>query len=78
MLLDHYLCLSFLFLDLKVTITHLDVKSFPHIHCRFDFDFDFFLFLEYMALRMITFYGLQIIQVNEEPPRESSLDLTLT
>jgi hypothetical protein len=39
---------------------------------------DFFLFFEFMALRMTTFYGLQVTQVNEEPLRESSLDLTLT
>jgi hypothetical protein len=27
---------------------------------------------------MTTSYGLQVAQVNEEPPQESSLDLTLT
>jgi hypothetical protein len=27
---------------------------------------------------MVTFYGLQAAQTNEEPPPESSLDLTLT
>ncbi len=31
-----------------------------------------------MASRMATFYGPQAAQVNEEPPSESSLDLTLT
>ncbi len=31
-----------------------------------------------MALRMVTSYGLQAAQANEEPPPESSLDLTLT
>jgi hypothetical protein len=31
-----------------------------------------------MALRMTTSYRHQIAQVNEELPRESSLDLTLT
>jgi hypothetical protein len=30
-----------------------------------------------MASRMATSYGLQIPQMNEEPPLESSLDLTL-
>jgi hypothetical protein len=30
-----------------------------------------------MVSRMVTFYGLQIAQVNEKPPLESSLDLTL-
>jgi hypothetical protein len=31
-----------------------------------------------MALRMVTSYGPQAAQVNEEPPAESFLDLTLT
>jgi hypothetical protein len=31
-----------------------------------------------MALRMVSFYGPQAAQANEEPPPESSLDLTLT
>jgi hypothetical protein len=31
-----------------------------------------------MASRTITSYGLQAAQVNEEPPLQSSLDLTLT
>ncbi len=31
-----------------------------------------------MALRTITSYGPQVAQANEEPPPESSLDLTLT
>jgi hypothetical protein len=31
-----------------------------------------------MASRMVTSYGLQATQANEEPPPESSLDLTLT
>jgi hypothetical protein len=30
-----------------------------------------------MALRMVTSYGPQIAQANEEPPLESSLNLTL-
>jgi hypothetical protein len=38
----------------------------------------FLFFFEIMALRIITSYGLQAAQVNEEPPSESSLDLTLT
>jgi hypothetical protein len=36
------------------------------------------LFLEIMASRMVTFYGPQAAKANEEPPSESSLDLTLT
>jgi hypothetical protein len=31
-----------------------------------------------MASCMSTFYGPQVAQVNEKPPQESSLDLTLT
>ncbi len=31
-----------------------------------------------MASRMVTSYGPQVAQANEEPPLESSLDLTLT
>jgi hypothetical protein len=31
-----------------------------------------------MASRMATSYGPQVAQVNEEPPPESSLNLTLT
>jgi hypothetical protein len=31
-----------------------------------------------MASRMVTSYGPQAAQVNEEPPPESSLNLTLT
>jgi len=38
----------------------------------------FFLFLESMASCTVTSYGPQVAQVNEEPPSESSLDLTLT
>jgi len=38
----------------------------------------FFPFVEFMVLRMITSYGLQVSQMNEEPPSKSSLDLTLT
>jgi len=35
------------------------------------------LFLESMVSRMVTSYGPQAAQVNEEPPSESSLDLIL-
>jgi hypothetical protein len=41
-------------------------------------DLTFFPFLEIMALRMVTSYGPQAAQANEESPPESSLDLTLT
>jgi hypothetical protein len=34
--------------------------------------------LEIMVLRMVSSYGPQAAQANEEPPPESSLDLTLT
>jgi hypothetical protein len=36
------------------------------------------LFLEIMASHIVTSYGPQAAQVNEEPPSESFLDLTLT
>jgi hypothetical protein len=35
-------------------------------------------FFEIMTSRIVTSYGPQIAQANEEPPSESSLDLTLT
>jgi hypothetical protein len=38
----------------------------------------FTLFLVIMASRTVTSYGPQAAQANEEPPSESSLDLTLT
>jgi hypothetical protein len=38
----------------------------------------FTLFLIIMASRTTTSYGPQAAQTNEEPPSESSLDLTLT
>jgi hypothetical protein len=41
-------------------------------------DLTFFPLLEIMASRMVTSYGPQAAQANEEPPPESSLDLTLT
>jgi hypothetical protein len=60
-------------------ITHFNVTSPSHLHYRFDFDSstDFFPFVEIMTLHMVTFYGPQVAQANEEPPSESSLDLTL-
>jgi len=41
-------------------------------------DLAFFPFLEIMALRMVTSYGPQVAQANEESPLKSSLNLTLT
>jgi len=38
----------------------------------------FLFFFEIMASRIITSYRPQAAQANEEPPSESSLDLTLT
>jgi len=37
----------------------------------------FFLFLEIMASHIVTSYGPQAAQANEEAPSKSSLDLTL-
>jgi hypothetical protein len=49
-------------------------------HCRFDFVEDFFfpLFLVTMASRTIMPHRPQAAPANEEPPPETSLDLTLT
>jgi hypothetical protein len=41
-------------------------------------DLTFSPLLEIMASRMVTSYEPQTAQANEEPPPESSLDLTLT
>jgi hypothetical protein len=41
-------------------------------------DLTFFPFLEIMVSHMVTSYGPQAAQANEEPPPKSSLDLTLT
>ncbi len=41
-------------------------------------DLTFFPLLEIMASCMVTSYKPQAAQANEEPPPESSLDLTLT
>jgi hypothetical protein len=38
----------------------------------------FLFFFEIMVSRIITSYGPQATQANEEPPSKSSLDLTLT
>jgi hypothetical protein len=38
----------------------------------------FLLFFEIIVSRIITSYGPQATQANEEPPSKSSLDLTLT
>ncbi len=53
-------------------------KSFtPSLSIWFWFWFDFFPLLEIMVSRMVTSYGPQITQTNEEPPPELSLDVTL-
>jgi hypothetical protein len=59
-------------------LTHLNATSPPHLHCRFDFDWssDFFSPLEIMVSSMVTTYGPQAAQANEEPPSKSSLNLT--
>jgi hypothetical protein len=62
-------------------IAHLNVTSVSHLHCQIDFDWRSNLFLpllEIMASRMVSSYEPQAAQANEEPPPESSLDLTLT
>jgi hypothetical protein len=57
---------------------YLEVPNLPHTHYQVDFDQRFFPFLEFMALHMTTSYSLQALKMNEKPPRESSLNFTLT
>jgi hypothetical protein len=52
--------------------------NYPHLHYRFDFFEDFSSLAWNYGVVIVTFYGPQAAQVNEEPPSESSLDLTLT
>jgi hypothetical protein len=56
---------------------HFNAPNFPHIHRQVDFDRRFFPFLEFVASRIIMFYGPQVTQMNEKLPWESSLNLTL-
>ncbi len=53
-------------------------SSTPSLSIWFWFWFYFFHLLEIMASHMVTSYRPQVVQMNEESPPESSLDLTLT
>jgi hypothetical protein len=61
-------------------IAHLNVTNFlPFIvDLILIEDLIFFSPLKIMVSRMVTSYGPQVAQVNEELPPESSLNLTLT
>jgi hypothetical protein len=67
MVLDHYFT-PFFFPWPTNYITHLDVPNFPLIHHQIDFDQKKIPFFEFIASQMTTFYELQVIQMNEEPP----------
>jgi hypothetical protein len=59
-------------------IAYLDATIFPTFIVDLILLKIFTLFFVIMASRTITFYGPQAALANEEPPSESSLDLTLT
>jgi hypothetical protein len=59
-------------------ITYLDATISPTFIVDLILLKIFTIFLVIMASRIVTFYWPQAAQVNEEPPSESSLDLTLT
>ncbi len=78
MVLDHYFA-YFLPFPWPINYNHASgsTKSSTY-HCQVDFDQRFFPFLEFMALHMTTFHGLQAAKMNEELPQELSLNVTLT
>ncbi len=78
MVLGHYLPIPFLSLAYKLRLRDLMSQVPPIFIVNLILLKTFPLFLEIMALRMVTSYGPQTAQANEEPPSESSLDLTLT
>jgi hypothetical protein len=59
-------------------IAYLDARISPTFIMDLNLLKIFTIFLVIMVLRTVTSYGPQAIQANEEPPLESSLDLTLT
>jgi hypothetical protein len=59
-------------------IAYLDARISPTFIMDLNLLKIFTIFLVIMALRTVTSYGPQAIQANEEPPLESSLDLTVT
>jgi hypothetical protein len=77
MVLGHYLHIPFLSLAYKLRSCNLMSQVPPTFIVNLILLKIFPLFLESMASRMVTSYGPQAAQVNEEPSSESSLDLTL-
>jgi len=78
MVLGHYLPLLFLSLAYKLRSHNSMSQVLPTFIVNSILLKIFPLFLENMTSRTVTFYGPQAAQANEEPPSESSLDLTLT
>jgi hypothetical protein len=78
MVLNHYFAYFFSF-PWPINYNHASqiTKSSTHSSSSW-FWSKIFPFFEFMVLHMITFYGLQATQMNEEPPQKSSLNLTLT
>ncbi len=78
MVLGHYLHIPFLSLAYKLQSRNLTSQVPPTFIVNLILLKIFPLFLESMASRTVTSYGPQAAQANEEPPSESSLNLTLT
>ncbi len=78
MVLGHYLPLLFLSLAYKLRSHNSMLQVLPTFIVNLILLKIFPFFLENMASRTVTSYGPQAAQANEEPPSESSLDLTLT
>jgi hypothetical protein len=77
MVLGHYLPIPFLSLAYKLRSHNLMSQVPPIFIVNLILLKTFPLFLEIMVSRTVTSYGPQAAQANEEPPSESSLDLTL-
>jgi len=78
MVLGHYLHLFFLSLAYKLQSRNLMSQVLPTFIATLILLKIFPFFLESMVLHTITSYEPQATQANEEPPSESSLNLTLT
>jgi hypothetical protein len=78
MVLGHFLPIPFLSLAYKLRSHNLMSQVPPTFIINLTLLKIFPLFLANMASRTVTSYGPQAAQANEEPPLESSLDLTLT
>ncbi len=64
----------------SINCTHASwcTKSSTHSSSSWFWSKIFFSFFEFIVSRMTMFYKLQVAQVNEKSPQESSLNLTLT